>query len=216
MGAAGTGGGLGKEVRANPGSLLCPGHPGTRLSPYLCQSIPQVRGWGWCCVKCWRLDAPLPRSLPSLCLGDPHRAVAPCAAPPECRCLGLGSTGAAESVAPLHVLVRALCLSPPNCRHELLSTPGSTVGPLDRNITRMWQAVTWSLLCQDTPHCSLPPQASHGPGAAQGQQCLAPSSRAGSRPLLLPRSRSWGSPTQGQPQWRDVLCHVPGWHRRSD
>lgn len=104
--------------------------------------------------------APLPRALPSLCLGDPHRTVAPRAAPPECRCLGFRSTGAAESTAPLHVLIRALCVSPPNCHHELPSTrEQGSAGPLVRGITRMWQAVTRSLLCQDTPHCSLPPQA---------------------------------------------------------
>uniref|UniRef100_A0A8C0Z955 Uncharacterized protein n=1 Tax=Cyanistes caeruleus TaxID=156563 RepID=A0A8C0Z955_CYACU len=26
--------------------------------------------------------------------------------------------------------------------------------------------------------------------------------------------RSWDSPAQGQPQWRDVLCHMPGCHPR--
>lgn len=48
MGAAGQTlgqmGAWGKEVRASPGSLLCPGHLGTWLSPFPCQSIPQVRG----------------------------------------------------------------------------------------------------------------------------------------------------------------------------
>lgn len=158
---------------ASPGPLLCPGHPGTRLSPYPCQNIPQVRGWGWCCVRCWGPGVPLPRALPSRHLGDPHRAVAAHAAPPECRCLGLGSTGAAESIAPLRVPLRALCLSPPNCHHELPSTLASTreqwsVSPLGRDITKMWQAVTQSLLCQDTPHGSLPPSGVTGTRGCTG------------------------------------------------
>lgn len=164
---SGAGGGLGEGGEGQPRPPALSRASRDTAQPLSLPEHPQERGWGWCCVRCWGQGVPLPRALPSCHLGDPQRAVAPRAALPECRCLGLGSTGAAESIAPLRVPVRALCLSPPDCHRELPSTLASprehgSVGPLGRAITRRWQAVTQSLLCQDTP--SLQPAPPGVPG----------------------------------------------------
>lgn len=137
MGAAGQTagqGGFGEGGRGQP--RLSP-PPSSRASGDTAQpfSLPEhppgkrVGAGAVCGAGGW--VSPCPGALPSCHPRDLHGAVTPHRDTPHthmCRCLGLGGAGAAGSIAPLRVPIRALCGSPLNCHHELPSMLASTWG----------------------------------------------------------------------------------------
>lgn len=158
------------------------GH-GPALLPAGASPSKRVGTGAVCDAGCW--VSPCPGALPSCHPGDPHGAVAPHRAPPT----HAGVWGW-EALGQLVVLLPSVSPQGPCVGHPSIVTmsscprlppPGESgpVGPHGRDSTGTWQAVTWSPLCRDAPHHSLPDHAWQGPGAAQGQQRLAPLPRAG-------------------------------------
>lgn len=139
----------------------------------------------------------------------------------------MGGTGAAGGVAPLCVPTRALCGSPFNCHHEFLSMLASTWGV--RASGSPWQGQRRDVAGSDMEPV-VPGRPTPQPARSRmaGTWGCTGTAAPGTTSPCWPRvpcchlgagagscARDGVSIPGDSPSRGAVLCHAPGWHRRS-